>query len=290
MRLFYLEDQKGERFPLNNETGVFLYQPNGLGIEYSNSYGESGSGFYLRTKDGLSQSEIGFTLVFPPFTDSPYVRFRTFIDWISAAEELYLIYCPYGSYEYYRHIEFRTIEKTEIQQDGSLQSAASVLPLTPWYLPSPINIDFGGEDEDHAMRYTYTYTDDLIYGVGSTDYTAEIESRGHMPSAVKVTFKGEVINPTLTLRGAGTRKVYGECKIAETFTQGETLVFCTAEQDSYVKKIDTENEETDLLDKIDITSNPFFRVPLSEPCELTISGEGIYGQASMVQYVYYRGV
>lgn len=289
MRLFYLEDQKGERFPLNNETGVFLYQPNGLGIEYSNDYGESGSGFYLRVKDGISQSEIGFTLVFPPSTDSPYVRYRKLIDWIYAAEELYLIYCPYGSYEYYRHIEFRTIEKTEIQQDGSLQSAASVLPLTPWYLPSPINIDFSG-DQENIMRYAYYYTDDLIYGVSSTDYTAGIESRGHMPSAVKVTFKGEVINPKLTLRGVVTRNEIGVCDITETFSQGDTLVFCSAEQDSYVKKIDSEGHETDLLDKIDITSNPFFRVPLSEPCELSITGTGIYGQASMVQYVYYRGV
>lgn len=289
MRLFYLEDQKGERFPLNNETGVFLYQPNGLGIEYSNDYGESGSGFYLRTKDGLSQSEIGFTLIFPPSTDSPYVRYRKLIDWIYAAEELYLIYCPYGSYEYYRHIEFRTIEKTEIQQDGSLQSAASVLPLTPWYLPSPINIDFSG-DQENIMRYAYYYTDDLIYGVSSTDYTAGIESRGHMPSAVKVTFKGEVINPKLTLRGVVTRNEIGVCDITETFSQGDTLVFCSAEQDSYVKKIDSEGHETDLLDKIDITLNPFFRVPLSEPCELSITGTGIYGQASMVQYVYYRGV
>ena len=289
MRLFYLEDQKGERFPLNNETGVFLYHPNGLGIEYSNDYGESGSGFYLRVKDGISQSEIGFTLVFPPSTDSPYVRYRKFIDWIYAAEELYLIYCPYGSYEYYRHIEFHSIEKTEIQQDGSLQSAASVLPLTPWYLPSPINIDFSG-DQENIMRYEYYYTDDLIYGVSSTDYTASIESRGHMPSAVKVTFKGEVINPKLTLRGVVTRNEIGVCEITETFSQGDTLVFCSAEQDSYVKKIDSEGHETDLLDKIDITSNPFFRVPLSEPCELSITGTGIYGQASMVQYVYYRGV
>lgn len=289
MRKFYLEDQKGERIPLNNEHGIFLYNPNGLGIDYSNSYGESGSGFFLRLKDGVSQNEIGFTLVFPQGADSPYERYRALIDWIYAAEELFFIYCPYGVNEYYKRVEIQTIEKTELDKYGSLESSVSILPMTPWYLPSPININFG-EDQENAMRYTYTYTNDLIYGVGSKDYTAEITVKGHIPSAVKVTFQGQVINPVLTLRGMASRKAYGVCSIDEVFGSTDTLVFSTAEQDSYVQKIDAQGNITDLLDKIDITTNPFFRVPLSEPCELTISGESILGKAQMLLYVYYRGV
>ena len=289
MRLFYLEDQKGERIPLNNETGIFLYHPSGMGIANSHSYGESGTGFFLRQKDGIEQLEMGGSLIFPPGGEGPYARYRNFIDWLYASEELYFIYCPYGSNEYYRRVEIQTIEKSELNEYGMLECAISILPMTPWYLPSPVHIDFGDDQED-AMRYDFYYTDDLIYGVSSNDYTAQITASGHIPSAVKVTFKGEAINPVLTLRGAISRKAYGICSIYENFEETDTLVFSTAEQDSYVRKIDSLGEETDLLDKIDITTNPFFRVPLTEPCELTISGESIYGEASMLLYIYYRGV
>lgn len=319
MRKFYLEDQKGERIPLNNETGIFLYNPEGLGIEYSHDYGESGSGFFMRIKDGISQLESSFTLVFEPgemlvqydestaivgeaiagiaivgnapniTIESPYERYKKFLDWIYAAEELYFIYCPYGDNEYYKHIEIRSIEKTEYDKYGSLQPRVTIVPLTPWYLPAPIHISFG-EEQENVMRHDFTYTSDLIYGVGTHDYSAEVSARGHLPSAIKLTFKGLATNPVFTLRGSSTRKIYGECRITGEFESDDTIEFSTAEQDSYVKKIDKDGNETDLIDSIDITVNPFFRIPLSEPCEVIISGESILGQASMLQYVYYRGV
>lgn len=300
MRKFYIEDHKGERIPLNNENGIFLYNPSGLGLEYSNDYADSESGFFMRTRDKVSQSETSFTLVFPPkvYCTSeyePYERYRKFLDWLYAAEELFLIYRPYGidafdpSDAYYKKIDLQSIEKTELDKYGSLQPTVSVLPLTPWYLPAPININFG-EDDETAMRYTFEYNEDLHYGVGSQDYTAEITAKGHIPSAVKVTFRGEATNPRIILRGTASRKVYGECDVTATFLATDTLVFSTAEQDSYIKKIDSDGNEVDLLDSIDITKNPFFRVPITEPCELTISGDTIFGDASMLLYVYYRGV
>lgn len=319
MRKFYLEDQKGERIPLNNETGIFLYNPEGLGIEYSHDYGESGSGFFIRIKDGISQLETSFTLVFEPgemlveydgsraiageaivgiaivgdvpeiTIESPYERYKKFLDWIYRAEELYFIYCPYGRNEYYKRIELRTIEKTEYDKYGSLQPKVTIVPLTPWYLPSPIHINFS-EDGDNPMRFDYVYDDELRYGFGSQDYTAEITQIGHIPSAIKLIYKGEVHNPVFTLRGAATRKVYGQCKITGDFAPTDTIEFSTAEQDSYIKKIDRFNAETDLIDSIDITTNPFFRAPTSEPCEVTLTGEGILGKIEMLQYIYYRGV
>lgn len=319
MRKFYLEDQKGERIPLNNETGIFLYEPEGLGVEYSHDYGESGSGFFIRIKNGISQLETSFTLVFEPgemlvkydgsraiageaiagiaivgdvpeiTIESPYERYKKFLDWIYKAEELYFIYCPYGRNEYYKRIEFRSIEKTEYDKYGSLQPKVTIVPLTPWYLSSPIYINFG-EESENAMRFTYTYDSELVYGIGSQDYTAEVTNTGHTPSAIKLIFEGQVNNPVFTLRGSATRKIYGQCKITGEFSPTDRIEFSTAEQDSYVKKIDRFDAETDLIDSVDITTNPFFRIPVTEPCEVIISGEDLLGTVSMTQYVYYRGV
>ena len=289
MRLFYFENEKGNRMPLNNENGIFLYSPDGLGVSYSNNYNSTGLGFFIRVKDGLSQNEITFTLVYPPGDDSPYERYRSLMDWIFSSEKIYFVYCPYGGTEYYRNVEISSIGKSELDMYGALQSEVSVLPLTPWYIPSPIVIDFNHEEEG-TMRYDFYYDDDLIYGEGKTNYVVNVVNTGHMPAAIHFSFSGEVNNPVLTLRGSDSRKEYGVCTISESFRTGDTLEFSTAEQDSYVKKIDKDGTVTDLLDKIDITTNPFFRVPLNEPCEVSISAESIYGDATMTLYIYYRGV
>lgn len=295
MRKFYFENQIGDRINLNNEDGIFLYEPSGLGLEYENEYGKSESGFFMRIKDEIAQNATEFTLVFPPneYCESqyePYERYRRLIDWIYSATELYFVYCPYGTYEYYKKVDIETIEKSELDKYGSLRPKVSILPLTPWYLPAPININFGGDDDEHVMRHTFTYDEYLHYGVGTSAYAADITMKGHIPSAVKITFQGQVINPSVTLRGSVSRTVYGKCSITGEFHQDDTFILSTAEQNSYVKKIDSQGVETDLLDSIDITTNPFFRVPTSEPCEISIAGDSIYGKASMLLYVYYRGV
>lgn len=289
MRLFYFENENGDRIPLNNENGIFLYKPTGLGMETEHGYSESKTGFFTRTKDVITQSSPGFTLVFPPGEDSPYERFRTLMDWLMPEESIYFVYCPYGTNEYYRKVDIASISKEELDEYGSLRSSVSLKVLSPWYLPEPIHINFGDEDEN-AMRHDFDYDDDLAYAVGGMDYRLEILDRGHIPSAIKLTFKGQATNPVIFLKGIYTGKIYGSCNIEGEFTPNDTLVFSTAEQDSYIKKIDAFGEETDLLDSIDITTNPFFRVPLNEPCEFRLSGDNVYGDTDVLLYIYYKGV
>lgn len=309
MRLFYLENELGERKPLNDEEDIFLYNPSGLGIEFDNDYNKSGTGFFTRIKNGVSQTSADFSLYFMPNTRSPYQLYRELIDWISRSTELYFIYCPQNSVssvpeaisffeqfdsqevdKYYKKIEVSTIKKGEIDKEGVLICDVSLLPLTPWFLKLAPSFGVTRESED-AMCYDFDYTDDLIYAVGSTNYSTEaISANGHMPAAIKLEWHGLVTNPTITLRGYNTRTIYGVCSILGTFLSSDRIVLSTTEQNSYVKKIDSSGNETDLLDSVDITLNPFFKIPLEEPCEIIVDGENILGEGILLLYDYYRGV
>lgn len=296
MRRFYFENENGDRVPLNDETGIFLYRPDGLGVEFEHEYGDyAGSGFFRRNKFKVSQMETSFVLLFDPNKVFPYKRYRELLDWFAAVKELYLVYAPIEAAEvyqkteeYYKQINVRSIEKSEIDQLGALSVQVTVLPLTPWFLSIPFTTGVNN-DYDDAMRYDFTFDNNLIYGVDSNRYEVAIPTGGHMPASILLTFKGTIVNPTVTLHGMHSGKIYGECEVTESFRADDTFVLSTQEQNSYVKKI-SNGEEIDLIDKLDITKNAFFTVPLDEPCKVLISGTNINGEATVKVYQYYRGV
>lgn len=290
MRKFYLENEIGSRVGLNNEDGIFFYQPENLGLEFEHEYATTGSGFFSMTKFATTQLQPSGTLIFiPNDSKGAYDRYRELIDWIYSGEELFLVYAPTEKEEFYRKVTIQSLAKGELDTHAVLWCEVIFSVLTPWYLPIPLHVSFGEEGDD-AMSYPFYYTDDLVYAVGSKDYSAEVSPSGHMPAAVKITFKGLIINPVFSVMGLASRKVLGECAIEGEFGANDTLILSTAEQDSYIICKDSEGNETDLLDSIDITKNPFFRLPLNEPCEVSISGDSILGTAEMQVYAYYRGV
>ena len=313
MRKFYLENRAGfenfrgltsgrtyeacvaeniannNRICLNDEDGIFLFGPSGLGIEFSHDYGESGGdGFFYKNKFRTSQLGPEFNLLFDPNKVEPYKKYRALLDWIADAKDLYLIYSPYGE-EYYRKVDVQRIEKSEINILSALQVVMSVSPLTPWFLPVPVSKNMN-PDSSYAKRYNYTYDSNLKYGRDKYDFEANIVISGHIPAAIQLTYTGAVSNPVIILFGTENGITYGECSISEVFSSTDKLVLSTAEQDSYVKKVSASGDETDLIDKIDITKDAFFRIPLKEPCTIRISGGGMTGTTDLKIYQYYREV
>lgn len=203
--------------------------------------------------------------------------------------------------EFYRKVEIGSLTKTEYDKYGVLRVPVTFKVLTPWYKPEPIEVGFSTEEENAFLYDVSSYPaypdqdtefrdGDLIYAMGSSDFTAKVEANGHIPAAMKLTFKGTVVTPKIRLIGKLTRKTYGECDINVNFSSSETLVFSTEYQNSYVKKIDYRGNEINLINDIDITKDPFFHIPIEEACELIISGRTLEGTASLEVYDYYRAV
>lgn len=290
MRKFYFSNASGERWPLQGEKGVYLSEPSGLGVQLSPSYADLQHGFFVTVDTNVEpQGAPRATLV---FTRPAYPTYRQLINWLASAGELELIYCPYGTEEFHRRVDVQAVTKSELNKNGFLSCELSLLALSPWYKAAATRFDLESQETDRTMRYNITYTDDLIYGVDATSaLSGTISPEGHIPAALSVTFYGGAVSPVISLIGNLTGKLYGACRIADTIAAGETLLFSSDYADSFVRKLTAEGVAVDLLDKIDLNGEPFPRLPLTEPCTLSIAADAaISGAADVLVYYYYRSI
>lgn len=288
MRMFYLRKDTGEKIGLNNETGIFLSEPSGLGLEFGDNYADIGEGFFRMISKVHNQKTIQCKLNF--VSSNPYDTYNKFITWCMSANKLYLIYKPLNT-EYYIRTEIATFEKGEINKYGYLEVSASFLYLSPWYTPTPLNIAFIGIENPFTVGVSKLDGPDVLVASTIDKYAAEISPSGHLPAAFYLEYHGIAENPEITLEGLVTGTVYGDCKIDERFTANTGFKLSTAYEDAYVKKILANGSETDLLSDVDLSLEPFFKMPTTEPCILRLIDDGaLHGELSAKIYYYYRSV
>ena len=154
MRQFYLVNKDGQRYQLINDfSKAFLWQPSGLGFGIDRSYRES-DGFFFEMNKEVSQTAKAGILVF--FGPDPYPEYKAFMDYITHSEDLKLAYCPKNNW-YYVDIDIEYVEKSEIEENGTLQCSISMLPKTPMYLPNEMNINLSGDLGSSIKQYDYKY-------------------------------------------------------------------------------------------------------------------------------------
>lgn len=286
MRKFYIENENGERRDLNNKGGVFFENPAGLGLVNEIEYAGIGQAFFDNVSEMATQDSIVGDIV---FTKNSYEKYRDFVNWIFRAEKLLLIYSPCGTNEFYRRVELSYLTKTELITGKWLRAPISLACLTPWYAPSPLNLSLT-KQSSNAMRYDFSYVPSLIYGSSTAGNMAtDIEAMGHIPAAMVIKYTGIASNPAVVLTRANGEEL-GKCAITGTIAEGETLEVSTAYGDSYVIK-KTATGVVDLLNEIDIAKNPFFKIPLYEPCTIRLTADDVMtGETEAQMFVYYRSV
>lgn len=290
MRRFYFRNASGERWALQGEKGVFLTDPTGLGVTLAQTYADLQNGFFVGVSSANEpQSAPHATLL---FVRPAYAAYRQLINWLAAAGDLELVYCPYGTEEFHRRVDVQAISKGELDEHAFLTCELSLLARSPWFKAAATRLDLSSQTVDRSMRYNVIYTADLIYGEDATaSLSGTLHPDGHVPAAISVTFYGGAASPVISLTGQLTGKLYGACRIADTIAAGETLLFSSDYLDSHVRKLTAQGVEVDLLSKIDLGGEPFFRLPLTEPCTLTIAAQAaISGAADVQVFYYYRSV
>lgn len=291
MRNFYLENETGVRWDLNGKTGVRLSNPAGLGVKLNNQYADLENGFFKNI--GSKAEPQGSVVADIVFVKKAYETYRSFLNWISAARELVLIYSPYEPLEFHRRVEMQYLTKGELGAGKWLTTPISLSCLTPWYLPTALRISLTKQTET-AMRYPFTYNADLRYGTSSIgSYAADIAPDGHLPASLRFAYKGAAKNPVITLTGASSGKSYGKCILNTVLTAEDTIELFSSPRDGYIRKIAADGTETDLIDSnvVDITEDPFLRIPLEESCHLQLTAdETLSGSAEVQVYYYYRSV
>lgn len=290
IRKLYFQNAAGARFSLNGKDGVYATALAGFGFSLSPSFANLGRGFYPTVSDTNElQNSLAFSIV---LTVDPYDTHQALMNWLNAAGTLTIVYDPTGKQEYCRDVTVRFIEKGELNQAGWLELLCSFACTTPWYLPLPTTMRISASAQDEGKRYDYTYDEDLRYGPDSVaSMSAVIAGSGHIPGALRLTFRGAVTNPQLRLVGNLSGRTIGVCDLSVALTETDTLEFSSRYEKSYVKKISAIGVETDLLDVLDLRLTPFFHIPVDEPCTLSVEADADFsGHAELTVYYYFRSV
>ena len=290
IRKLYFKNAAGKRFGLNGELGVYASSLAGFGFSLAHSFADLGRGFFPAVSDANEpQNSLAFVIV---LTQDPYNTHQTLIDWLSAADTLTLVYNPTGNREYYRDVTVSFLQKGELTQAGWLELPCSFTCTTPWYLPMPTALRISSAAPNEGKTYSYSFDENLCYGPDSAaSMGAVIGNSGHIPGALQMTFRGAISNPRIKLVGNISGRTIGVCSLSTVLAETDTLTFSTRYEDSYVRKTDANGAVTDLLDDLDLSLVPFYRVPVDEPCALSIEADASFsGQAELLIYYYFRSV
>lgn len=290
IRKLAFRNAAGERWGLNGEKSVYASNLSGFGFTLAPTYADLSRGFFVPVSDEAEpQATIPFTLT---FTKNPYETYQKLVDWLAAAGTVTIIYNPTGKQEYCRDVSVNFLQKGELTKVGWLEVPCSFFCNTPWYLPSPTSLGLKNSSTGARRRYSYRYSTDLRYGSDSAaSLSGTIAGAGHVPGSLELTYHGAVTNPKIKLVGNISGKTYGICSIAAVLAASDTLKFSTRYENSYVKRVSAAGVETDLLDSLDLSTTPFWHIPVDEPCTVSIeAGAAFSGTAELLIYYYFRSV
>lgn len=288
IRKLWIENSSGQRRSLNGEDGLYASDLAGFGFSMSPSYADLTRGFFVPvSEDAEPQGAITMTLNF--LGPNPYAKYRDFSNWLARSGALTIGYAPTPEQTFYRRISVTYLQKGELDRTGILPIPASFSTLTPWYRPEPSVLDLSDAGKDTSKRYPYSYP--YAYGTDATaSLSGTVYGDGHIPAALELRYYGAITNPKLRLVGNISGRTYGICSLAATLQPGDMLLYSSRYTNSYVLRR-RGLEDTDLLDVLDLSTEPFFHVPVDEPCTLSVEASAAFsGYAELKTYYYYRSV
>ena len=286
MRQFYLVNKDGQRYQLINDfSKAFLWQPSGLGFGIDRSYRES-DGFFFEMNKEVSQTAKAGILVF--FGPDPYPEYKAFMDYITHSEDLKLAYCPKSNW-YYVDIDIESVEKTEIEQDGTLQCSINMLPKTPLYLPYELNIDLSGDLGTSIKQYDYKY--DYVYSNTAVAGEIEFEIPAQMDSGLEITIPGQISSPVMTFYANG--EIIGQIDLSSiSVSLGEYVRYSSIPLTAGIYMY-SGGSETDITAQIGLSPSypTFFLLPPNKTIKAVLQADVLSGTtAALKVYEYFYSV
>lgn len=283
MRKFYFENSIGERIDLNTSPYFFI-NPQGLGFANAHAVNVIENGFYKNAYTEYQRANIVGELVVMGNTKEAYENYRTLVNWLNKGYGLYLIYSPFGTLKYYTDINIDYLQKSEYTMMRYLSCAVSMTTKSPWYIPTPTVLNIEPEATGEVTTYDCAY--DCTYLSDSVSGAIQVQARGHIPSAIKITAQGALTNPTITLTSA-TGVVIGKMALTGSVDSEDEFLYQSLYLDSGVWI-----NGVDQIANVDLSNNNFFRIPIGQTCTLTISTSDSVQTitAAIFIYDYYRSV
>lgn len=313
MRKFFLRNEGGtvtREYQLQY-SDAFLWQPGGLGFSYNNAY-RAVDGFHLITNSELNQTAKTGIIVF--HGSSPYADYKEFVDWVIASEKLKLAYSTDDIAWYYMDIDIESVDKTEIELDGTLQCSISMLPTSPVYMKSSNKFKIDGDlpsgmkqysydsiadeyyytyklDPDAVSPYTeadywYTYSDTAVAG----ELVINVEAQ--LPCGIEIYTETPVSAPVITFYDGSD--AIGQVDLsAVSVSSGEKLLYSGLPTSAGVTFTDSGGTKTDITNLLGMSASvpSFFTLPPNRNIRAVLSATSLLGVEIEVRiYKYFASV
>lgn len=283
VREFKLVNEKGQEYSLMNINDYcLLTKPNGLGYSYSTEYEQLGNTFIANLRK-VEQGQINGTVNF-----MKYDNYKNFIDFIESAEKLkfsYKIPFEQGVKEYFKDIEIQSLSKSEIQTNGLISESIVFDCLSLWYEENIVIYTI--QPETGEIRWDFRWDSRFIdYDTRSLSYI----NKGHVEAPVLIEMCGHLVNPKIELYIEG--ELYQTVSFNTEIAEFEKLLYCTKENEFYMKKQNTDGTIEDLydLDIISFENDNVIRLPLNKSCEIKLTADNEVLNAQVTILAYYKAV
>jgi hypothetical protein len=143
-----------------------------------------------------------------------------------------------------------------------------------WYKRESLRVvaEKTGEELRYDRRYDYVYSD------VSTD-AIEIFNDGHFDAPLLLEAEGELVNPRLSLYVNGALR--SELAVTAVVEDGETLVFCTKDDELTLVKRLADGSTESLIGCISVENDNFFKLPRGLST-LSLSADNEIGSKSVI--------
>lgn len=253
-RRFYLENEHKQRFNLQDlRNGALLVSPAGLGLSMSRSYEITGDTARVVNEVYPLRSFTGVAVL---DGTRAYDGYRELVNFVAASGVIRLVYAPRFetiSNEYLADVEVEIVSKSEIR-GGRMECDVAITLKSAWYKRESLRVV--AEKTGEELRYDRMY--DYVYSDVSTD-AIEIYNDGHFEAPVLLEAEGELVNPRLSLYVDGLLR--SELVVTAVIEIGETLVFCTKDDELTLMKRLAGGSEENLIGCISVENDNFFKLP-----------------------------
>lgn len=172
IRMFSLENSIGQKVSLN-DLDLFGYNPDGLGISFSNDY-YGANGNFLTSNVGFQQGQFSLRVLFGAMSNANYQKFFEFTQFLSH-QPLTLNYSIEGGGTYQRNCVINSLSKTEINEWNVIDEEFVADFITPWFQwVSASNNFYTDQEGDGKIYVNENLTDDsgfYVYAPYSLDGT-----------------------------------------------------------------------------------------------------------------------
>jgi len=253
MRKFYLRNEKGVQFGLNDRDCI-LTDPVGLGFENELDFILIGDTFRTSKKVVKQQKFDGMINFMKP---NHYDKYRVFTDYVLASEKLELVYEPKVNEQYLRGVEVGGIKKGEIDNKDSILKCPIELYFETLYYKK--NQDkYIIQADASGMFYPYQiparYNDSSRSEIG-------FNNDGQAEAAIMFEYHGAAQNPTIDIHDSANNEIFS-LRLTDFLANGERIRYSSIDDDLYIVKVDRNGNETNIIDSfVDLRQQLFFKVP-----------------------------